>query len=167
MGCDIHLFIEGKKSLYGEKRWVSLDKWTYSPNYAAETFEPEINCEHVYSRNYYLFAVLANVLNEDKTKYISNPKGIPPNLSKLVKRKLYIHRDNGDSYHSHSWLTLGELKKFKNKMETLIDTDKTDEFQFIVLNPLISILENKKNNVPWMYDSGDSDIRIVFWFDSH
>nr|QBK86130.1 MAG: hypothetical protein LCMAC101_07250 [Marseillevirus LCMAC101] len=151
MGCDIHIFVECKKSANGEKRWVNVDKWKILPDYFDDSFEPTFECEHLYAdRNYYIFSILANVRNDDRVKYISKPRGLPSNVSKIVNKE---YTEDG-AYHSCSWLTLDELKTFNKQNKQNI------------LDPLINILQEKKESYDWMNGKRDSSLRIVFWFDS-
>lgn len=95
MGCDIHAFAEVKIN----------GKW-------------KINKSINIDRNYDLFSMLANVRNGYgfagvKTGEgfipISEPKGVPSNCSNEYIEK--VSDWDGDG-HSHSWLTLKEIKDF-------------------------------------------------------
>ncbi len=60
------------------------------------------------SRNYYFFAVLADIRNyDDFIIPISDPKGLPDNVSPEIKKQ---SDHDGVDGHSHSWLTLEELE---------------------------------------------------------
>ena len=157
MGCDIHLFVECKKSANGEKRWLNVDKWEILPEYEEDSFEPYFVCQHLYDdRNYAIFGILGNVRNEERMEYISEPRGLPFNVTKLVKKN---YTEDSVNYHSCSWLTLDELKIFRNKQ----NNQKKCKH---ILDSLISILQKKKDSYDWMNKKRDSDLRIVFWFDS-
>lgn len=95
MGCDIHTFSE--KKING--------KWE---------FQKSIDID----RNYDLFSILANVRNGygfagvktgEGFISISNPKGIPFDASKEYEKE--VEEWGGDG-HSHSWLTIKEIKGF-------------------------------------------------------
>lgn len=88
MGCDIHVFLE-KKNKAG----------TY------EMVEGEI-LDH---RSYALFGFLANVRNYSAVKPISEPRGIPSDVSWPVSDE--IKSWDGDG-HGHSWLSVKELTEF-------------------------------------------------------
>lgn len=104
MGCDIHMYVE--KYSEAEKRWMSADVWEES-DYSIHQMDIS---NHIYSgRNYELFAILANVRNGDNFKPISEPRGVPKDVSWLVKKA--VNGMNGDG-HSHSYFTLEELVKF-------------------------------------------------------
>lgn len=91
MGCGIHVVVEtkGKRGAWSFKEKLPL------------------------SRNYDLFAILANVRNrmwskpKDTLVFISAPKGVPPDVSKRSQKAL-----SDEDYHSHSYLTLRELVEF-------------------------------------------------------
>jgi hypothetical protein len=118
MGCDIHLYVE-KKDETG--KWISADKWTPDPC-VEEDEEPRMwvhwDDRFYRNRNYDLFTILADVRNRrgfagcvTGTGFnpISVPRGIPEDASPEVKRES-DHWD-GDG-HSHSWLTIAELKAY-------------------------------------------------------
>ena len=157
MGCDIHLFVECRKSANGEKRWVSVDKWEILPYYEEDSFEPDIVCQHLYDdRNYAVFGILACVRIEKYIEYIADPRGLPFNVSKIVKKN---YMENSVDYHSCSWITLDELKIFRDKHNKQRKREH-------ILDRLISILQKKKDSYDWMNGKRDSNLRIVFWFDS-
>lgn len=82
MGCDIHIWAEGKLPTHTITRLTSRD-------------EPRI---------YNAFAFLAGVRNYADIKPLSEPRGIPQDCPANLRRYLL------DSYfHSHSWFTLAEL----------------------------------------------------------
>lgn len=82
MGCDIHLYTEIK---------IDGDWYCYG--------HPNV------PRNYDLFALMADVRNEDGAIHaISKPKGLPANTS-IVARHALANPD----LHSHSWLSAHEL----------------------------------------------------------
>lgn len=155
MGCDIHLFVERKQFGYGSDSdkyvWLSLDKWT-------EDGDPEDVYLHVsykdslYSeRNYNLFCALAGATSHrfsNSPKFIK-PKGIPSDCSKLILS--VIKRWEGDG-HSHSYLTLRELKDF----DWSEYGNTCDKFRMEFMQKL----EKLKDRMT------DDDIRIVFFFDN-
>ena len=105
MGCDIHLYVEVREN--GE--WKSADRWYNNPE------ESSLTEEFYDGRNYDLFGILANVRNGrgfagiktgEGFNPISEPRGLPPDVSSLVKA--VSDRWNGDG-HSHSYFTVAEL----------------------------------------------------------
>jgi hypothetical protein len=115
MGCDIHLFIEVQK----EDKWEIYDwleeVYLRDENYKIITDEEDneplydykklLNHPLYVSRNYNLFAILANVRNwDDAIVPISKPRGIPDDISEYVKKE----RDKV-GYHSPSYFLVQEL----------------------------------------------------------
>jgi len=137
MGCDIHLFVERKV----DGKWISADRWT--PNeYAGEEGEPDVCVEYenrfYKGRNYNLFAILASVRNGvgfagwdtgDGFKPIAMPKGLPSDVSAEVKAE--SDRWDGDG-HSHSWLTLAELKAYDWKGQSTRHRGWVDPWNFVL-----------------------------------
>ena len=126
MGCDIHLYVERKV----DDKWITADKWTPDP-YAHEGEESRLIVDYddrfYGQRNYDLFAMLADVRNGRGFagcvtgagfNPISTPKGPPDDISPEVKRE---SDEWGVDGHSHSWLTLAELKAYDwNQVKTHI-----------------------------------------------
>ena len=102
MGCDIHLFAEVK--IYGI--WESVDEWnTEDEEYLHVEYENKF-----YISNYYsTFALLANVSNYHEIEPISQPRGLPADISKEVRK---ASEQWGENAHSHSYFTLKELLKY-------------------------------------------------------
>ena len=114
MGCDIHAFTEVKRG----GKWVEADLWCTNPEYATADEEEKKYTNPMYvpygthicidDRNYALFGVLAGVRGSGLPR-ISEPKGLPEDASPNVAEDA---RRWGIDGHSHSWLTLKELKEF-------------------------------------------------------
>jgi hypothetical protein len=112
MGCDIHLFTEIKKSINSQDKWVNADNWRYNPYYKEGNDDGEemLHVESLYSgRNYELFGILAGV-RDPNNDAIDDPRGLPEDVSSVTKKA--SDRWDGDG-HSHSWLTLRELKEYQ------------------------------------------------------
>jgi hypothetical protein len=108
MGADIHLFSEKKKSINGEEKWVNCDYWMINPHFGEDEHEPELEVVSLYSnRNYDLFGILADVRGGGPS--ICGPKGLPDDVSPIVKKESERWEDDG---HSHSYFTLAELKEY-------------------------------------------------------
>ena len=138
MGCDIHTVVEIKIN----------DEWE------------EILFSPFYYRSYSIFGFLANVRNYSMVPSISEPRGLPDDCSEYIKECLIYN-------HSHSWLSIDELKNFnydvtfedrrtygatieggKGEMKTI--REFLGECFFEDLNKLIEL---------------NAD-RIIFWFDN-
>lgn len=112
MGCDIHLYVEYRKTIKDESKWYSGDYLMLNPYYGVyDDEEPKYNIVPLYNnRNYDLFAILADVRNYCGNKYISLPKGLPCDVTKeTIKESFYWGTDG----HSHSYFTLRELLEFE------------------------------------------------------
>ena len=168
MGCDIHMHVEYKLTNRGDSVWRCGDYFRLD-NPLAE--EPEIKCIELYSsRNYDLFAVLADVRNYDGMECIAYPKGLPWDVTEYVKHEYQAWEDDA---HSCSYFTLRELIDYHNEHEPL------DAFDKDILKPLIDRLKQRADDldVIWDFEWNNSltkdvaykksdNIRIVFWFDN-
>lgn len=165
MGCDIHFFAEVKKKknlidwlmFWKKKQWRNIDKWTKNKYFEEENdgSEPEFEItreNRFYSggRNYNLFCALCGVRSncfENEPPFISEPKGLPNDVSKEVM----IESDRyGSDGHSHNWNTLKELKEF--------DWSSYGETTKGFLDEVIPKMEAQKVK--------DTDVRIVYFFDN-
>lgn len=138
MGCDIHMYVEYKKELpikdskEREEKWISGDY--FKPNPFKDVWEDEEKLERMElygHRNYGLFATLAGI--RDYTNSIipvSEPKGIPDDCCAYVKK---ANEDWDGDGHTHSWLTLKEIKDYQATQPTLPITgllSPTDVIEF-------------------------------------
>lgn len=113
MGCDIHLYTEYFTTIKDVKRWACCDYFKLNPYFGEYEDERKYNHVSIYDgRNYSLFAALANVRNDGYIEPISESRGLPGDVSKVVKEESDFWDGNG---HSHSWLTAKELFIYKNK----------------------------------------------------
>ena len=87
MGCDIHLYIE----ILTENGW-------------------ELYSHPSVKQDYELFAKMAGVRNYTEIKPISLPKGLPEDISYVVRR---ASEDWGSDGHSHSWLCSDEIRQLR------------------------------------------------------
>lgn len=125
MGCDIHALVECKTK---DGRWIScgaVDIW----------------------RNYDLFALLGDVRNSGDVKPLSRRRGVPPDASGGYRDLVEMWGADG---HSHSWLTLAELKKCKRGKS------------IIQLPAIIGRMEYEDMRV----SKPGTEIRLVFFFDN-
>jgi len=88
MGCDIHSYAERKDE---SGKYVDLD------------FSPFDN------RSYGTFGFLADVRNYSAVPPISQPRGLPDDVSSEVPERDETWGSDG---HSHSWLSVAELVSF-------------------------------------------------------
>ena len=110
MGCDIHLYTE--KKLLNNNTWWCCDHFQLNPYYGEE-YEKKWNVVPIYDgRSYSLFTALAGVRDDGMTPVISDPRGLPDDVSEIIKQE---SDDWGVDGHSHSWLTAKELFIYQNK----------------------------------------------------
>ncbi len=144
MGCDIHTNVEVRRNGAWERvgpvfpsPWADQD-WADADD-KADTDEP------FRRRSYALFARLAGVRNYEGVTPVSEPRGLPDDMTTETRANADDWRHDG---HSHSWLTLAELQQ--------IDPD-CGEFR----------LEDFARDVAVMATLGEpEDVRVVFWFDN-
>ncbi len=131
MGCDIHMYVEYKKKFYKakdnfEERWVHGDYFKPNPHFDPnDATDDEMERMDLYGgRNYGLFATLAGVRDyTDSIIPVSEPKGVPDDCTKYVKKQ---EEDWDGDGHSHSWLTLKEIREYQAKSPSLPRTGLLD-----------------------------------------
>lgn len=107
MGTDIRIYAE--QHMNG--RWQFIGKMTKNMYYEYDPeHENEYHPENLYDiRNYSLFAILADVRNDEGYECIAPRRGRPDDLSPEVKSWFEYFQDD-ELYES--WLTLEELVNF-------------------------------------------------------
>jgi hypothetical protein len=155
MGCDIHAYTEIKDKT--NQNWFLAATYYQKPN------ENKQYQEMYLGRDYLMFAQLANVRNYDDQPVISMPRDLPRDCSDEVRQ---LSNNWGIDGHSHSYLTLGELKDWIAQHPTVQYEDdhnpEPNPINRIIkhINQTCALFEmdNKCTNI--------NDIRIVFWFDN-
>lgn len=196
MGCDIHLFTERKRSINNEQKWVNIDNWKVNPYYEEnnEDGERKYNVNSAYRhRNYALFSILADVRNNGANKPIAEPKGLPEDVSDVVKAESEYWGVDG---HSHSFFTMKELYDYYKKNQIVKYSGFVDEVgikeieagempnwwckgstqtnlvwkewqqENYVLKSFIEALEKHFESEYYRKDEDAEKFRIVFWFDN-
>lgn len=189
MGCDIHLFTERKRSINNEQKWVNIDNWKVNPYYKEnnEDGERKYNVNSAYRhRNYALFSILADVRNSSGNEPIAEPKGLPEDVSDVVKAESEYWGVDG---HSHSFFTMKELYDYYEqnnivKFSGLVDEAgkmpnwwckgstqtnlvwKEWQQENYVLKSFIEALENHFKSEYYRKEEESEKFRIVFWFDN-
>lgn len=114
MGCDIHFFVEVKKN----GKWETADSWKEDRDYDTPRMVVPYEQSFYHDRNYNLFAILADVRNGrgfagcdtgDGFNPISEPKGLPEDVSAPIKAEADAWEGDG---HSHSFHTLQALLNY-------------------------------------------------------
>lgn len=122
MDCDIHLYTERKIKI--NRNGKEKDIWVNCDNYRINTWyyeypedERKFEIIPLYNdRNYSLFEVLANVRAYYGNEIMSEPKGLPDDISKEVQKEADYWSCDG---HSYSWFTAKELFDYKKKHNTI------------------------------------------------
>lgn len=154
MGCDIHLIVQARRDGAWEDVVLNIDdepgyRWVDEDSYDS-FWEP---------RSYATFALLAGVRHDtaDGLIPISKPRGLPDDFECEDSRTMWgqgqyrsligdVERNGKDlGEHSHSWVTLAELKAVP-----------ADQLWAL---PEAWIPELEKYGAP-------NDVRLVFGFDS-
>jgi hypothetical protein len=173
MGCDIHMFLERKRST--EKEWRLDPKHeVYIDQDDGQTKTKELHT----GRSYEFFGHLAGVRYHATGTY---PKGIPKNAS--VGFKLACEQ-SGDDVHSHSYVSISRYTNILNKIHmSTSDYDiVTDMYRdpfanglwscdnpfHIVLAYIHDIKESNAVNYTITNDPDylDEKFRLIFFFDS-
>lgn len=110
MGCDIHVYTEQLKTIDNTPVWVNVDNWRFNPYYPQEG-EKKMEVKSLYTnRNYDLFTLLAGVRDySEVTPFVAEPRGVPKDASPQTKEEVERYGSDG---HTHSWLTLAEIRAF-------------------------------------------------------
>lgn len=156
MGCDIHLWIEGKDR---KGNWfVANPRYV---DYSNPTKIREVE-EYDIGRSYALFSALANVRNDNNIPFIQKSRGLPHDITEEV----WYESNEWDDGHSFGWVTLEELKDYfykyqDSKVVTL--KEAVDDIRRLYFECWDLSFNIRDDN----YDSLDvNDMRLVFWFDN-
>ena len=174
MGCDIHSFAEkiNKQTNKWEKVGDAFTLDNYDKNRTGKD-----KGQHPFDwRSYSMFAFLANVRNYDHCVPISDPKGLPNDISDEVKEEY----GEGWDYHSASFLTAKELLDFDYD-KTFWNRRITKQISPNHWNGASLAEEGEGKIISYRENLGESffihledlkqlgnpeDVRIVFWFDN-
>ena len=145
MGCDIHLWAEGKRN----GRWEPIGRMTYVGYWDGEEEKTRIGVSDFdIGRNYYLFSIMAGVRGYGDVKPIAERRGLPEDCCKLI---VDASEDYGIDGHSPSFLYLKELQDNKDRL-----IEAQSSFDEHITTLLASMVDKHKLD----------DARIVFFFDN-
>ncbi|TDQ79534.1 hypothetical protein [Sphingobacterium yanglingense] len=113
MGCDIHIYVEYKTRI--KDSWNIGDYFIKTENFDSKNGFERIEIHG--NRDYSLFTTLAGVRDySGRVVPVAEPKGLPSDLSAFVKSEAISYDSDG---HTHSWLTLKELKQYQSTEPTI------------------------------------------------
>jgi len=135
MGCDIHFHSEVKVN----------GKWEHYSEVGID-------------REYDLFAKMAGVRNYRGITPISEPKGLPTDISVVTRLDAEKWRDDG---HSWSYFNSKEICKLQSWIEDQMGSENSWELERIYWGYIFGSAWNVEKLPP-----GIEDIRFVFWFDN-
>lgn len=181
MGCDIHLFCEVRKDY---DNWVCADRFGILDDQLnkiniqdIEGLIDMLGVSPLYSsRSYSFFTMLAGVRRQSDVEQIESPRGLPHDVSKVVKAFYERYKED---YHSCSWYTANELFRHKYELSKK-DFDKmSDEVRYAYdeLSYLCKMITERMCEVFYIFATSEARVqekikkygdyfRVVFWFDS-
>lgn len=119
MGCDIHLAVERRNA---DGQWERVlppeearDPWYVeqaAKNPESKYYAKAAEVTWYADRNYEAFAILAGVRNRFDITPISEPRGLPSDMSDAVRSLTSYDSEDGEvglGDHSQSWLTVQEI----------------------------------------------------------
>ncbi len=162
MGCDIHSFTEVKNLETG--RWEKSCNFIPS-EWHLEKYEGAFHNKPFRTRDYSVFAFLADVRNYWGIDCIALPKGLPSDLSPDTKE---FYEEWRSDAHTESYLTLRELLDFD--YQKVVKNKKGEDVTGPHLGPNTfrqflgpSFIED----LELLSKLGEPEnVRVVFWFDN-
>lgn len=166
MGCDIHCYIEYKPDpLDPDSQW--------------DGFGGEIRC----SRHYGIFAALADVRNGYGITPISQPRGLPSDVSYEVRgdNHLYVVETQGDGCvdpKTAAEYVASGYSKYMDEYRTHVTHPDWHSHSWCTADELESALKNHKVEAGTAYEywaivaalrsfeTQGCHARLVFWFDN-
>ena len=158
MGCDIHLALECKV----KDKWVAVKfKNEYQEDDGRE-FSSRIRYP---GRSYGLFNILSYNgvrVNREQLNFAWDERGLPEDVSDLVAAE----SDSSD-YHTHSQLTLSEMKKAIQTEQVLMVHEISQGITDPWKGELAGFYEWAQSKTKVLLPGiNESNIRIIFWYDN-
>jgi len=150
MGCDIHCYIEVNVEPFEE---AGYKQWNLFVDPRKPIFD---------GRSYSIFGFLANVRNYSQSPVISQPKGLPRDLSFDV---IGIREYTGLDGHSDSFLTLKELLDYDYD-QVIWNRRIEGEGTYESLREFLGQWYFDQLDYLKTLDDDPENVRIVFWFDN-
>lgn len=175
MGGDIHSFAEVKNAQTG--KWEKVGEVFPLDEYDRKACNKEFGDSPFDWRSYSMYGFLAGVRNYSHCEPLSEPKGLPDDLSPEVAKEAEEWAGDG---HSHSWLTLKELLAFDYD-KTFRDKRVTKQVAPDFWNDAALAEEGEGAHVTYRERLGEpffralevlktlgepENVRVVFWFDN-
>jgi hypothetical protein len=178
MGCDAHFFLE---------RRINKGDWHLDPGHRIDCDKSDdrpfpIEIPSLSGRNYYFFGVIAGVRATYVNKPIAEGRGLPTNISSILKE--YFEKYD---FHSPTFMSPKELERALKRYNThtnRVHGDKTDVFKqpsnqafnydsdsFNIING--AVINYIRENIAWekaenqlLGFKNKTEYRIIVWFDS-
>jgi hypothetical protein len=159
MGCDIHLYVERRTDSGWEHVPDHSDDWRDTANWYS-------------TRNYNLFAILADVRNGhgfagiktgDGFIPIDYPRGLPADVSTKVDAECVEWGIDG---HSHSHLTIAEILAFDWDQSTTLATPVGGDVRRPYYRCASDDWWGTVMRAARLSKGSLDDVRFVFWFDN-
>jgi len=160
------MYVEYKKELpvknsqERHEKWIFGDYFKKNPYHSVFDEEPEMERMELYgNRNYGLFATLVGIRDyTDSIIPVSEPKGIPDDCCEAIKRENEAWSGDG---HSHSWLTLKEIRDYQAKEPILPRTG--------LLAPADVVEFDKNGTIPqsWCQGTNQEGYERRSWVDKN
>lgn len=161
MGCDIHSFAEKRNKQ--TNKWEKVEDVFSLDKYDKERLKKDKGKNPFNWRSYSMFAFLAGVRNYNHYEPLSEPKGLPDDISDEVKEEY----GEGWDYHSASFLTAKELLDFDYDKTFWNGASLAEEGEGKVLTYRENLGEWFFTHLNELKELGEpEDVRIVFWFDN-
>ena len=127
MGCDIHVYVEAKHN----------DKWEHLTRVEDA------------GRSYSMFAMMANIYNDGGIEPISEPRGLPADVTTETAKHY-----SSEEYFGASWLSDGEIALLRDRYAEYMKKEYGDVESDITRDYFGIVYPNSQ------------ELRLVFWFDN-
>lgn len=156
MGIDIHMWIEGKDV---EGNW-----FVANPRYVDYKNPEKVRDvkEFTVRRDYALFSALANIENVSSIPYIQENRGLPEDVSDILKEKIDQYDSDQFSFGNISYNELEEYlftNMNSNHLATIAAIASIQNLYRRINELCFEIIDDDYNSLD------KNTVRLVFWFD--